>query len=61
MPRGVTYAQDNQVSDNATEAGPTKVHGTNPEVCFPPHPGPVHSPPIPSIFHHSASCFPNAC
>ncbi|KAJ0343686.1 hypothetical protein COL922a_014976, partial [Colletotrichum nupharicola] len=31
MPRGVTYAQDNQVSDNAIEAGPTKVHGTNPE------------------------------
>lgn len=31
MPRGVEYAQDNQVSDNAFEAGNTKVHGTNPD------------------------------
>jgi hypothetical protein len=35
MPRGVEYAEDNQISDNPMEAGQTKVHGTNPEVCLP--------------------------
>ncbi|KAL4867072.1 hypothetical protein BDV12DRAFT_198552 [Aspergillus spectabilis] len=31
MPRGVEFAKDSQVSDNAVEAGKSQVHGTNPE------------------------------
>ena len=35
MPRGAEYDNGIPQSDNAIDAGQTKVHGTNPDVCLP--------------------------